>query len=117
MTDKMQEALSKLNHNELVEALDGYDRIDYYEEGFKTGYQARDQESQWIPIDEIPEEWKDGREVDLWITDGHRYPNAYWNKNTNSFFGVNGGPISHIFRNSGHKATHAMLPQTPPKEL
>ena len=81
---------------------------------FFSGYQAAKSASGWVRIEDIPEEWKDGRTLDLWVY-GVRQGNCtydlkcpydlYWKCETE--YGVINFPEEEI--------THAMLPLLPPQ--
>lgn len=38
------------------------------------GFQAAKSASGWVKIEDIPEEWKDGRPIDLWVDNGRAEP-------------------------------------------
>ena len=75
----------------------------------------------WTPIDKIPEEWKDGRKVDLTKTvNGNsptRYPNCFW-QNDSWVYLLPQSKYDYLeFENEYgvSKVTHAMLPPQAPK--
>jgi hypothetical protein len=87
---------------------------------FKAGYIAGREESPWVEMKDIPEEWKDGRSVDFAIyvdpedvANGH--PNSY--RVIDCFFcpdeGVWQTTDYEILNTSG--LTHAMIPTKTPK--
>ena len=67
MTDEMKADLTQWHReNDIVESLDGFDKTDHFDEGFKTGWQAHASRTGWVEIDNpIVETWKDGRSVDF----------------------------------------------------
>lgn len=85
MTDEIQKAYNKFTLENMGKAFAEYDI-------FKAGAQSRDQESPWAPIDEMPEEWRDGENVLYGVAGENRYS-----------------------QKEKHFHTHAML-LAPPKE-
>jgi hypothetical protein len=94
----------------------------YHAEGsFKDGWRARaaKAESDWVKIEDIPEEWKDGRTLDLWIIQAPKYAfrltdctwgyEEYGSDAEDCFYDDWGNPVS-----INGNITHAMLPPQPP---
>lgn len=90
-----------------------------FEAGYNAAYERglADAESSWTPIADIPEEWKDGREVDLWVKrtaifdENIGIETRVGRKSSLFLDGKWGG----TYKGSGHIITHAMLPPAAPK--
>lgn len=81
--------------------------------GFQAGYQAAKSESPWVPIADIPEEWKDGREVLLWL-EFTEWCAGWYCRHNNSWIIIDESGSSAL--DYGEIITYAMLPPNPPKE-
>ncbi len=68
--------------------------------------------TQWVPIDEIPEEWKDGRIVDFITADHNRYVGLHYDNNVKSW--AIGESSRQIFMGT-RNITHARLPPQLPE--
>lgn len=83
--------------------------------GFSAGYRAA--LPQWVPIADVPDEWKDGRTVDLWFSEfgGFRVADCTW-----GFKAARWDADECFYDERGESAdirgtvTHAMLPPKAP---
>ena len=82
---------------------------------------SRLKQSQWTPIEDIPEEWKDGRNIHLFIKSNsavmggdYTFPlyDCQFIEESQEWFDDNGEIIDTF---SDRKITHAMLPPQAPK--
>lgn len=73
-------------------------------------------ENAWRPIGELPEEWKDGRSVDLWLVwsdKQERAADAFWNDERQNWQ-VDGFTLDQ-YMDKAVRATHFRPLSTPPK--
>lgn len=61
----------------------------------------------WIPADQIPEDWKDGRELECWCSISESVIKSYWHKATK-------GLASYRFTQL--EGTHVRLPSKGPSK-
>jgi len=100
---------------------------DSYSDGFQAGAQWQ-AERGWVRIEDFPPEWKDGREVDVFIDMGKdgtlripnsKFQNGVWlrpaPKSFNVLYGGYFYPIEHSDEYGVTKITHVMLPPNTPK--
>ena len=70
----------------------------------------------WVKIEDIPEEWKDGRPVDLWLDNGDiswRFIEARYDKEIEDRWGDMDWDSS---KATNSNPTHATLPPAPPQD-
>ena len=98
----------------------------YAKEAFYAAYKAAP--NPWIKISDIPEEWKDGRRVDLVVDIQGEYVISVrnckycakrnkWMRSAEKYHYKHGGfifPVEISDRFGANKITHAMLPIEPP---
>lgn len=78
-----------------------------FTDGFKAGAQWQKEQSGFVKISDMPEEWKDGRPVDFGFRHG---TNARGRFRNGLPVDQNGNYLAHT------EITHAMLPPKPPNE-
>ena len=120
MTDKIDKAMQEA----LFRYADKVDApVDFFD--FKAGYEAGTAQSDWVPIEDMPDEWKNEPYVDLWFfvdtahgLDDGRCCNCSWgvdpryeeNDNQEKFWlNEYGLPVE-------YEPTHIRLPPKAPKK-
>ena len=76
---------------------------------------------EWIKIEDIPEEWKDGRKLDLLVGGNigleiRHVDYRFEAENDEGVFFGKSHPLNIISTKDGYPLTHAMLPPRPPEQ-